>query len=228
MNKITDVSIEPLDQSNFVKPRRLKYKQDGVAKIWDLLLSRPTVCVVIFNKTRGCLVLVKQFRPAVYVAAALNKLRDVTKITETLKGNFFCEWKTLRKSMFPFLEIDVEKHGITVELCAGIVDKDKPTKEIAKMEILEECGYDVPLDNIELIQTTLGHVGTSGEPLHMYYAEVTDGMRVNQGGGLAEEGEMIEVVEMSIPEVKELTKKPGVTMPSFTMHGLFWFLLNKV
>lgn len=41
------------------------------------------------------------------------------------------------------------KLGITLELCAGIVDKKLPLKEIAKEEVLEECGFDVPLDKIE-------------------------------------------------------------------------------
>ena len=38
--------------------------------------------------------------------------------------------------------------GITYELCAGIVDKEKPANEIAREEILEECGYDVPVDKL--------------------------------------------------------------------------------
>ena len=42
--------------------------------------------------------------------------------------------------------------GITYELCAGILDKEDATvEEVAKMEILEETGYDVPLENIESI-----------------------------------------------------------------------------
>jgi len=38
--------------------------------------------------------------------------------------------------------------GVTYELCAGIVDKDKPALEIAREEVLEECGYQVPQENI--------------------------------------------------------------------------------
>ena len=41
--------------------------------------------------------------------------------------------------------------GITLELCAGIVDKDSTVNEIIKTEILEELGYDVPLENISKI-----------------------------------------------------------------------------
>ncbi len=44
------------------------------------------------------------------------------------------------------------RSGVTYEMCAGIVDKEGATlKEIAQAEILEECGYDVPIENIEKI-----------------------------------------------------------------------------
>lgn len=43
-------------------------------------------------------------------------------------------------------------NGITIELCAGIVDDSKLSlAEIIQKEILEECGYDVPLSNIEKV-----------------------------------------------------------------------------
>lgn len=52
--------------------------------------------------------------------------------------------------------IDTEKYpaslGITLELCAGIIDKDKSIEEIAREEVLEECGYDVPLKNLKQIK----------------------------------------------------------------------------
>lgn len=52
--------------------------------------------------------------------------------------------------------IDTEKYpaslGVTLELCAGIIDKDKSIEEIAREEVLEECGYDVPLKNLKQIK----------------------------------------------------------------------------
>lgn len=54
-------------------------------------------------------------------------------------------------------KIDLEKYpaslAITLELCAGIVDKSKSLREIAQEEVLEECGYNVPLERIEQIMT---------------------------------------------------------------------------
>lgn len=43
--------------------------------------------------------------------------------------------------------------GFTTEFCAGIVDKDKSLNEIAKEEIMEETGYDVPCDSLQEIKT---------------------------------------------------------------------------
>ena len=36
-------------------------------------------------------------------------------------------------------------------MCAGIVDKHLSLEEIAKEEVLEECGYDVPLLDLQKI-----------------------------------------------------------------------------
>lgn len=54
-------------------------------------------------------------------------------------------------------QILLEKYPVslacTIELCAGIVDKTKSLIEIAREEILEECGYNVPVERIELVMT---------------------------------------------------------------------------
>ena len=38
--------------------------------------------------------------------------------------------------------------------------------------------------NVEIFQNVVGGVGTSGERLFMFYAEVTDKMKVGAGGGM--------------------------------------------
>lgn len=53
------------------------------------------------------------------------------------------------------LIIDTSKYpanlGYTLELCAGIVDKNKSLAEIAAEEVFEECGYKVTPDSLEYI-----------------------------------------------------------------------------
>lgn len=36
-------------------------------------------------------------------------------------------------------------------MCAGIIDKNKSIEEIAREEVLEECGYEVKVSNLEKI-----------------------------------------------------------------------------
>lgn len=54
-------------------------------------------------------------------------------------------------------QIDTLKYppslGITLEFCAGIVDKSKSLAETAKEEVLEECGYDVPVEILHRFKT---------------------------------------------------------------------------
>lgn len=45
------------------------------------------------------------------------------------------------------------KLGVTNELCAGIVDKSKSLVEIAREEVLEECGYNVSVEQIEHVMS---------------------------------------------------------------------------
>ena len=41
--------------------------------------------------------------------------------------------------------------GCTLELCAGIVDKNASVEEIARDEVKEECGYDIPTQHLQVI-----------------------------------------------------------------------------
>ena len=52
-------------------------------------------------------------------------------------------------------------------------------------------------------------------------------MKCGSGGGLAEEGELIEVVEMTVEEVKKLLAEPEVSATPVALYGLMWFLAHK-
>ena len=74
----------------------------------------------------------------------------------------------------------IEK-GVTMELCAGIVDRDEDISKIAQSEVLEECGYKVPLENFEKVMSHKSGIGVSGERQTLYYASVDDSMKVSSG-----------------------------------------------
>ncbi|XP_042223640.1 uridine diphosphate glucose pyrophosphatase NUDT14-like isoform X2 [Homarus americanus] len=206
MDVIDEVTVEPLLTSQFVKPYRLHYKQNDVKKIWDLVTLHESVSVIIYNTDKKKLILVRQFRPAVYYNGIPPEDRvDVTIDTTKYPGI----------------------RGLTLELCAGIVDKRKDLVEIAKEEVLEECGYDAPLEKFEKVITYRSGVGVSGDRQTMFYVEVTDSMKVSDGGGVAEEGEMIEVVELSMAELQVFIKQSEVNCPGGLLFGLMWFLQHK-
>lgn len=203
MDNITDVTVGPCENSRFVKPKRIHYKQNGVAKTWDAMKVHDGVAVLIFNSSSKKFVFVRQFRPAIYLASATIEERDGVQMIDTSK--------------FP------GHLGLSLELCAGIMDKDVPPSTIAKGEILEECGYDVPLEKITKITSARGGVGTTGSLVHLFYAEVTDDMKTGPGGGLASEGEMIDVVEMSIEEGRYMMFNETCNRAHLLIFAVYWF-----
>ncbi|TMW48909.1 hypothetical protein DOY81_006004 [Sarcophaga bullata] len=206
MDKISKIWIGPLPQdSPYVKPFRFYYVQNGKEKNWDLMKVHDSVSIIIYNTTRQKLIFVKQFRPAVFHG-----------IVTTDGGNIS--------------NVDLEKYppslGVTMELCAGIVDKEKSWKEIAKEEILEECGYEVPLERVEEVMTYRSGVGSQGSKQTMYYCEVTDADKCSSGGGV--DDELIDVVELSIEEAHKMVQQGSVNnSPPSCLLGVMWFLMNK-
>lgn len=113
-------------------------------------------------------------------------------------------------------------NGYTHELCAGIVDKNLSTREIAKEEILEECGYDIPLEKIQKITSFYTNVGVSGAKQTLFFAECQESMKVNEGGGV--EDEQIEVVYLPIHEVKTFMFNENIHKTPGMMLAFYWFL----
>jgi len=113
------------------------------------------------------------------------------------------------------------KDGMTIELCAGLIDKDKSLAQIAKEEIEEECGFSVPLEKIERITKVLSAVGTSGSEQVIYYAEVDESMRVSEGGGIADE--QIEVIEVPLKEAKTFMYDESIGKTVGLMFAFMWW-----
>ena len=97
--------------------------------------------------------------------------------------------------------------GMMIEVCAGVLDGDEPEKCAIK-EVEEESGYKVT--KIEKVMETYMSPGAVTEILHLFIAEYTDEMKVNEGGGLDNEHENIEVIEMLFSEAVEMVKNKGV------------------
>jgi len=83
--------------------------------------------------------------------------------------------------------------GIMIEACAGLLDKDNPEDCIRK-ETEEETGYKV--SKVQKIFEAYMSPGSVTEILYFFIAEYTKDMKVSEGGGLEEEQENIEVLEL--------------------------------
>ena len=83
--------------------------------------------------------------------------------------------------------------GMMIEVCAGLLDKQDPITCI-KNEVEEEVGYKIaePKKVFEIYSTP----GAVTEKIYYFIAEYSDEMKVSEGGGLEEETEEIEVLEI--------------------------------
>ena len=86
---------------------------------------------------------------------------------------------------------------LLIEAAAGLLDNAAPEERI-RAEVEEELGY--RLGTVQKIFETFMSPGSVTEKLHFFVAPYEPSMRIGSGGGLAEEGEDIEVLELGIDE----------------------------
>ena len=115
--------------------------------------------------------------------------------------------------------------GYTYELCAGLVDKDKDIKVIAQEEIMEECGYQVPLENIEKITAFHTAVGFAGGKQTVYYAKVDDNMKKGEGGGI--DDEEIELIYLPLNDMQSFMFDESFAKTPGLLFSFMWFVENK-
>jgi UDP-sugar diphosphatase len=176
-------SIQPLKESNFIKPILINYTYKSIQRKWEAVATHDSVAVLLWHRDKNAFVLVKQLR-----ATVLNKNPN---------------------------------NGMMYELCAGIIDKDKENAQIAKEEILEECGYDIPVQNLKKISSFYTSVGISGTYQTIYYAECDDSMKVNEGGGLDDED--IEVVYIPLQKAREFMFDENYQKTTGVLMSFYWF-----
>lgn len=93
------------------------------------------------------------------------------------------------------------KTGLLIETCAGLLDKDNPEDCIRK-ETEEETGYQV--HSIQKVFEAYMSPGSVTEILYFFIAEYSEEMKISIGGGLLEEEEDIEVLELPFKTAFEM------------------------
>jgi nudix-type nucleoside diphosphatase (YffH/AdpP family) len=89
------------------------------------------------------------------------------------------------------------KTGMMIEVCAGMLDQDNPEQCIIR-ETEEETGY--RLTRVHKVMQTYMSPGAVTEILYLFVGKYDESMKVNEGGGLEQEQENIDVMEMQFDE----------------------------
>ncbi|KAB1069317.1 NUDIX domain-containing protein [Tamlana haliotis] len=93
--------------------------------------------------------------------------------------------------------LNENKDGMLVEICAGMLDKDNPEQCVIR-ETEEEVGY--RLKEVKKVYEAYSSPGVMTEKMHFFIGEYTDDMKVSDGGGVEDEHEDIEVLEIPFEE----------------------------
>lgn len=116
------------------------------------------------------------------------------------------------------------KDGMMIEVCAGLLEKGN-AEETIKMEVEEETGYQI--DSVEKVFESYMSPGSVTEILYFFIGEYEDGMKVSEGGGVEDESENIEVLEMTFEEALQLMKK-GEIRDAKTIMLLQYAQINQI
>ncbi len=93
--------------------------------------------------------------------------------------------------------VNGNKSGELIETAAGLLDNVNPEERIRR-EVEEETGYRI--NNVEPVFEAFMSPGSVTERVFFFVAEFSDADRVSNGGGLADEGEDIQVLEIKFSQ----------------------------
>jgi nudix-type nucleoside diphosphatase (YffH/AdpP family) len=111
---------------------------------------------------------------------------------------------------------------LMIEAVAGMLDDKSPEVRI-RFEAEEEIGY--RLGDIKKVFEAFMSPGSVTEKLHFFVAEYRPDMKVATGGGIASEGEDIEVLELSIDDALAMIGD-GRIADAKTIMLLYYAALN--
>jgi len=167
-NTIENFKLQPLKNPEYISTSLATFTQNGKNRDWEVVQAHDSVAILLYHREKKAFILVKQFRPAVY----LNN-----------------------------------QNGMTVELCAGIVDKNLSLVSIAQEEI-EEASFHTS-------------VGFAGSKQMMYFAKVDESMKVSDGGGV--DDEQIEVIFLPVSEAKAFIYDESIAKTPGLMFAFMWY-----
>ncbi len=126
----------------------------------------------------------------------------------------------VRQFRYPTIK---EEDGWVLEIPAGGTEAAFSAEDQMRHEVMEETGY--RLDELQLISSFFSSPGMMIERMYLYYAEVDSSDKVDQGGGLAQENEDLEIVKIQKYEAKKMLLN-NQFRDGKTIVALQWYFLN--
>ena len=120
---------------------------------------------------------------------------------------------------------DGARQAWLLEIVAGVVDEGRTVQEVAHKELLEEAGYEVK-GALELIASVYPSAGGTSERIHLFLGCVGSCSRVSKGGGVAAEGEDIQIVVLPFDEAMGRVAR-GEIRDAKTLMALQYLALRK-
>ena len=188
---------EQITDNKFVNINNITYSvgdKFGSIKQWEKVSTMDSVHVLVYNTTSDELLLIKQPRIPVLV--------NTPSIS----------------------------NGETFELCAGIIDgfseySDNPhlrALHIAKQEVREELGHDIPISKFEPLPTYIGSTGLTGSTCYPFYVETSHG---TFRGQKLEESEFIDIIPIKSSELSVFLENT-INIDASTRYLLYWWLFT--
>ena len=97
--------------------------------------------------------------------------------------------------------VNGNESGMLIEACAGLLDKDN-AEECIKRETEEETGYKIT--EVRKIFEAYMSPGSVTEILYFFIAEYSKEMKITDGGGVEQEEENIEVLEIDFENTLQM------------------------
>lgn len=97
--------------------------------------------------------------------------------------------------------------GMLIEACAGLLDKDN-AEDCIRRETEEETGYKV--SHVEKVFEAYMSPGSVTEILYFFVAEYSKDMKTSDGGGVEDDQENIEVLELPFHDALQMIKDGGI------------------
>ena len=100
--------------------------------------------------------------------------------------------------------VNTKVDGMSIEVCAGALDKNEEPETCIIREVEEEVGYKI--NSAKKVIECYTSPGAVTEKMFLFVAEYNDSMKINDGGGLEIENEEIEVLEIPFKQALAMVK----------------------